>query len=427
MRDHRAVAARPSAVSRTTASRHAAARAAGSTHGRRASWRGGASPRQGSRAARSGRVVNKPLPRLDRDALEHVGDRLARVDGGLERLEDVLPADHDHRVDAVGEQRRDRLADDAVALVLEPVDLDEVRRGVDAGAQPAQRADDLLGRARRARRRSLAPAPSAPRRRRGRACRRPPRRSRRCRRARWPARARRPARAARAAAVLARARWMMSWVMRSPSCSHAHDRGARSRVAPGSRRAGRAGAARSAGRCVPTPRRARAAGVGRRRRRHRATRTPRDRRRGRSVHNLFTSGSRPVTAGRRAGRALRRMAMQHAERASCRSARWRSARASAWRVAAGGTLALSVRELELLGALARSQGRIVAARGALRDGVGRAAARGRPLGRRLRPQAARRSSTTRCRSWRFIHTHVGFGYRFEPERSHAFHNPATGP
>ena len=27
--------------------------------------------------------------------------------------------------------------------------------------------------------------------------------------------------------------------------------------------------------------------------------------------------------------------------------------------------------------------------------------------------------------WRFIHTHVGFGYRFAAERSHAFHNQAT--
>jgi DNA-binding response OmpR family regulator len=27
--------------------------------------------------------------------------------------------------------------------------------------------------------------------------------------------------------------------------------------------------------------------------------------------------------------------------------------------------------------------------------------------------------------WRFIHTHVGFGYRFSPEVSHAFHNRAT--
>jgi DNA-binding response OmpR family regulator len=28
--------------------------------------------------------------------------------------------------------------------------------------------------------------------------------------------------------------------------------------------------------------------------------------------------------------------------------------------------------------------------------------------------------------WRFIHTHFGFGYRFQPERSHLFHNTATG-
>ena len=29
--------------------------------------------------------------------------------------------------------------------------------------------------------------------------------------------------------------------------------------------------------------------------------------------------------------------------------------------------------------------------------------------------------------WAFIHTHVGFGYRFSPELSHAFHNQATRP
>jgi DNA-binding response OmpR family regulator len=28
---------------------------------------------------------------------------------------------------------------------------------------------------------------------------------------------------------------------------------------------------------------------------------------------------------------------------------------------------------------------------------------------------------------RFIHTHVGFGYRFSAELSHAFHNQATRP
>ena len=56
--------------------------------------------------------------------------RLGGVDRLLEPLEDVLPADHDHRVDAVLEQRGERLAHDAVALVLEPVDLDRVVRDV---------------------------------------------------------------------------------------------------------------------------------------------------------------------------------------------------------------------------------------------------------------------------------------------------------
>ena len=28
--------------------------------------------------------------------------------------------------------------------------------------------------------------------------------------------------------------------------------------------------------------------------------------------------------------------------------------------------------------------------------------------------------------WTFIHTHFGFGYRFQPERSHLLHNTATG-
>ena len=51
---------------------------------------------------------------------------LGGVDRVLEALEQVLPADHDHRVDAAVEQRGDRLAGDAVALVLEAVDLDRV-------------------------------------------------------------------------------------------------------------------------------------------------------------------------------------------------------------------------------------------------------------------------------------------------------------
>src|SRR5919112_255051 len=60
---------------------------------------------------------------LDDDALEDVRRRLAGVDGVLEAFEDVLPADHEHRIDALLEQPGERLAHHAVALVLEPVDL----------------------------------------------------------------------------------------------------------------------------------------------------------------------------------------------------------------------------------------------------------------------------------------------------------------
>jgi DNA-binding winged helix-turn-helix (wHTH) protein len=45
-----------------------------------------------------------PAAPLEGDALEHVRDGLAGVDGGLQRAEDVLPANHDHRVDARVEQ-----------------------------------------------------------------------------------------------------------------------------------------------------------------------------------------------------------------------------------------------------------------------------------------------------------------------------------
>src|SRR3954469_9743402 len=59
---------------------------------------------------------------LDDDALERVRHMLEGVDGLFEALEDVLPADHDQRVDPVVEQRRDRVAARAVPVVLEPVD-----------------------------------------------------------------------------------------------------------------------------------------------------------------------------------------------------------------------------------------------------------------------------------------------------------------
>src|SRR5262245_51929592 len=63
---------------------------------------------------------------FDDYALEYLGRGLGGVDRLLEHREHVLPADHDHRVDAVGEERGDGVAGDPVAIVLEPVDLDPV-------------------------------------------------------------------------------------------------------------------------------------------------------------------------------------------------------------------------------------------------------------------------------------------------------------
>src|SRR3954462_452637 len=74
---------------------------------------------------------------------EDVGDRLAGVDRVLEPLVDVLPADHDHRVDAALEQCRHRLAADPVAVVLQPVHLDRVVRDVAEVAQPRHRLGQL--------------------------------------------------------------------------------------------------------------------------------------------------------------------------------------------------------------------------------------------------------------------------------------------
>src|SRR3954454_24144601 len=63
---------------------------------------------------------------LDDYSLDDLGGRLGRVHRLLEPREHVLPADHDHRVDPVGEERGDGVAGNPVAVVLEPVDLDPV-------------------------------------------------------------------------------------------------------------------------------------------------------------------------------------------------------------------------------------------------------------------------------------------------------------
>jgi DNA-binding response OmpR family regulator len=93
-------------------------------------------------------------------------------------------------------------------------------------------------------------------------------------------------------------------------------------------------------------------------------------------------------------------------------------------LAAGRALTLSVREFGLLVALVRRAGRIVSRSelyalvwgSDLRDGDRSIDVYVHKL--RVKLEAA-------LPSWAFIHTHVGFGYRFSPEASHVFHNSTT--
>jgi len=90
----------------------------------------------------------------------------------------------------------------------------------------------------------------------------------------------------------------------------------------------------------------------------------------------------------------------------------------------GRALTLSLRELELLAALARREGRIVSRAELYRtvwEGPLRADDRSVDVYvHKLRSKLA--GAVPECR---FIHTHFGFGYRFEPEPSHPFHKTAT--
>jgi DNA-binding response OmpR family regulator len=89
-------------------------------------------------------------------------------------------------------------------------------------------------------------------------------------------------------------------------------------------------------------------------------------------------------------------------------------------VAGGRTLTLSVREFELLVVLARRSRRIVRREdlyrlvwgGELRDGDRSIDVYVHKLRVKLEDALP---------AWNFIHTHVGFGYRLEPEPSQAFH------
>ncbi|MBI5106376.1 MAG: winged helix-turn-helix domain-containing protein [Solirubrobacterales bacterium] len=94
-------------------------------------------------------------------------------------------------------------------------------------------------------------------------------------------------------------------------------------------------------------------------------------------------------------------------------------------LAAGRTVVLSVREFHLLVALMRRAGRVVSREELFRIVWGRALRAGdRSID--VYVHKLRVKLEDALPDWRFIHTHVGFGYRLSPEPSHAFHKNATG-
>lgn len=94
-------------------------------------------------------------------------------------------------------------------------------------------------------------------------------------------------------------------------------------------------------------------------------------------------------------------------------------------VSAGGrTVTLSVREFQLLVALARRAGRIVR-REDLYALVWGGALRAGDRSIDVYVHKLRVKLETALPAWSFIHTHVGFGYRLEPESSQSFHTGET--
>jgi len=93
--------------------------------------------------------------------------------------------------------------------------------------------------------------------------------------------------------------------------------------------------------------------------------------------------------------------------------------------ARGEVISLSRRELELLATLARNPGRVISREDLYEMVWGKSMESGdRSVDvyvHKIRTKLARHLP-----QWAFIHTHFGFGYRFQPERSHLFHKTATG-
>ena len=94
-------------------------------------------------------------------------------------------------------------------------------------------------------------------------------------------------------------------------------------------------------------------------------------------------------------------------------------------VAAGQVVPMSVRELGVLVALVTRTGHIVG-RAELYGLVWDAPLRDGDRSIDVYVHKVRTKLEEALPDWRFIHTHVGFGYRFSPVLSHTFHNRATG-
>jgi DNA-binding response OmpR family regulator len=93
-------------------------------------------------------------------------------------------------------------------------------------------------------------------------------------------------------------------------------------------------------------------------------------------------------------------------------------------LARGRALTLSVRELDLLAALGRRQGRIVP-REELYQTVWGIPMRAADRSVDVYVHKLRAKLAAALPQWEFIHTHFGFGYRFQPERSQRFNKAAT--
>ncbi len=94
-------------------------------------------------------------------------------------------------------------------------------------------------------------------------------------------------------------------------------------------------------------------------------------------------------------------------------------------LAGGRALTLSVREFDLLVALARQAGRIVSREELYRQAWG-ATLRCGDRSCDVYIHKLRAKLERALPDQRFIHTHVGFGYRLDPGASHPFHTTSTG-